>query len=256
MRTLLDMVQGILSSIEGDNVDSYSDTEESLQVAFAIRDTYEYLVTSDQFRETKNILDINASIDSSKPLLMTLDSEIDNIEWMKYDVRSVNDPEELYKTLEYVTVDELLTYLGNHKSGDNIENFTLSSSFNSIKVYYENDKAPSKFCMLNNTTILFDSIDKGVDNTIQNSKVMAYGSYHYNFVFSDTFDFPNLTHQTKLIIYNEAKRQCSIEGRQMDNPIALQRARSLKTGGRNNRERIGVYTYGKNDPYPHYGRKK
>ena len=57
--TLLEMVQSLLSSLEGDNVNSISDTQEALQVAQVVKDTYFSLISRRywSFMEFTTVLD-------------------------------------------------------------------------------------------------------------------------------------------------------------------------------------------------------
>ena len=263
MDTLLDMVQGILSSVDGDEVNSYSDTEESIQAANCIRDAYEFTVTHDDFPETEVLLQLGSSTDSTLPLLVHLPYEVDHIEWIRYNTAELENPEDCWEDMDFMTVDDFMrVYAKDNRDFNSIitggvsrtEEMVLPEKFNSIGIHHCIDENPTSFCLLDNQTILFNSIDKEVDDILQNSKLMAYGTLFHEFKFEDDFTFPSLTRMTKQIIYNEAKVQLAIEARQLDNPVARSRMRKLQIGRTNRRNRIGNYEYGTNDSYPNFGR--
>ena len=257
MKTLLDMVQGILSSSDGDNINSIFDTEESEQVANSIRDSYEHLVTSTHFESTAVLLQLNSSTDNERPVIMTIDEEIDHIDYIKYDRQTQNDPDPTFHKLRYLSVDDFLRRVNKYFYENNdpfVKSFDLDEKFNSLPMYYYTDRWPEYFTLLDNKTLLFDAIDLEVDDTLQNSKIEAYGILFNDFKFEDGFTFPNLTRANKLLIYNEAKRQFSLENRQIDNPLAAKRVQTLNTQRQKN-SRIGNYQYGYNDNYPNYSRR-
>ena len=54
--TLLDIVQRTLSSMDSDAVDSYTDTVESEEVAYIVRDTYYDMITNLQVPEHRKLV--------------------------------------------------------------------------------------------------------------------------------------------------------------------------------------------------------
>lgn len=82
--TNLDYVQSILSSLGSDEVNSISDTTESLQVAEALRTTYFNIISRTDLTSQKQLIKLDPSLDSSLPVLMYIPSGIGKIEWLKY----------------------------------------------------------------------------------------------------------------------------------------------------------------------------
>src|SRR5258705_4723346 len=83
-RTLLDMTQSILSSLSSDEVNSISDTTESLQVAEIIRTTYFNMISRLGVVNHKQLIQLDPSLDPTMPVLMYIPQGISNIEWLKY----------------------------------------------------------------------------------------------------------------------------------------------------------------------------
>lgn len=69
-KTLLEMTQTILSSLDSDEVNSTSDTTESLQVARLIQTVYESLVDIANLPEVKTLFELSASADPDLPVVM------------------------------------------------------------------------------------------------------------------------------------------------------------------------------------------
>ena len=89
--TLLEMVQSIMSSMDSDSVNSISDTDESLQVAGYLKDSYYELISGLDLPNTFTIFQLNSSGDPLKPTLMTLPSGYSNIQWLRYNKQALND---------------------------------------------------------------------------------------------------------------------------------------------------------------------
>ena len=74
--TLLEMTQLILSAMDSDEVNSISDTTESLQVANMARSVFYDMCVDMNFPCYETLLQLEASGDSAKPVLMTMPSTL------------------------------------------------------------------------------------------------------------------------------------------------------------------------------------
>jgi hypothetical protein len=82
--TLLEMTQDILSNLSSDEVNSISDTTESLQVATIIKQKYFDIVNRVPLPEHEQLVHLDPSLDALMPVLMYVPDGIANIKWLKY----------------------------------------------------------------------------------------------------------------------------------------------------------------------------
>jgi hypothetical protein len=83
-QTLLTIVQNILSRMSSDEVNSISDTTESLQVANIVQNKYRDIVAREGSVPSKRLFSLTASGDSTKPTLMYIPADISKVDWLKY----------------------------------------------------------------------------------------------------------------------------------------------------------------------------
>ncbi len=82
--TLLDMTQNILSALGSDEVNSISDSTESMQVATIIKNKTMDIYNRGYFPEHFKTFQLDASLDGSTPTIMYVPTGVANIEWLKY----------------------------------------------------------------------------------------------------------------------------------------------------------------------------
>lgn len=82
--TLLQMVQSILSSLGSDEVNSISDTTESLQVADIVKQTYMNMIGRYDLPQHNQPFQLQASDSAASPVLMSFPPGVTRIEWLKY----------------------------------------------------------------------------------------------------------------------------------------------------------------------------
>src|SRR6266550_2206168 len=82
--TLLDMTQNILSRMSSDEVNSISDSPESLQVANIIKNKYFDIVNRVNLPEHDQLLQLDPSIDATSPVLMYVPDGVADLKWLKY----------------------------------------------------------------------------------------------------------------------------------------------------------------------------
>lgn len=82
--TLLDYVQLILSSLDSDEVNSISDTPESLQVANIVKQAYFNIIARADLPEHKQLVQLEGSLNPSQPVVMYIPDGISKISWIKY----------------------------------------------------------------------------------------------------------------------------------------------------------------------------
>ena len=82
--TLLEIVQDIASSLSSDQVNSISDTPESLQIANIVKRTYYDITARAEFPEHYQLFQLNASGSTLQPTVMTCPTGLTRIDWVKY----------------------------------------------------------------------------------------------------------------------------------------------------------------------------
>jgi len=226
-RTLLDMTQSILGSLGSDEVNSISDTTESLQVADIIKNTYYNIVNRLDLPNHWEFIQLEPSLDAAKPVLMFVPEGITKIEWLKYfntDV-SAGGPVPGY---QYVTILPIQQFTdmtaGFNPDETGIESFDFTIGGRDYTFYFRNDRQPCYCTMINNQFIIFDAFNAAEDNTLQASKTQAYGEISPTFIMTDSF-VPNLSDEQFPLLFNESKALAFFELKQSAHPKAEQEAK-------------------------------
>ena len=245
--TLLDMVQDILSDMDSDQVNSISDTVESLQVAQIIKSTYYNIVDGRDYPFLHELFQLDSSASVSRPTHMKLPETIIDLDWVKYNRKKASDTRNKYEKVKYLAPEEFLDLVNQRDSSNTTVQIVVDPT--SIQLNILNNKAPEYFTSFDNETIVFDSFDSGLESTIQNSKLQCYGRRSVVFTLSDTF-IPDLPVQMFSYLLSESKSVSFITLKQVPNQKAEQASISQKRRLSQDTWEIrnGIY-------YPNYGRK-
>ena len=82
--TNLEMVQEILSAMSSDEVNSVSDSPESLQVLQILKRKYYDIISRGDLPEHNQVFQLTPSLDNDSPVLMYIPDGIGHVEWLKY----------------------------------------------------------------------------------------------------------------------------------------------------------------------------
>lgn len=249
-KTLLAMTQSILSDMDSDEVNSISDTVESLQVAQIIENTYYYLSSISTFPEHKEIFTLDALGDTDRPTHMQVPTAVSLVEWVRYDVQTATNTDVRYANIEYLPPEEFTTYVSGRSSSDSAVQTVVEDT--SVKILVRNDAAPTYWTSFDDEFLVFDSFDSVVDATLQKSKSMGYGIKMPVFSLTDTY-VPDIDDHLFPLLENEAKSQAFLDLKQQGNPKAEQRSRKMLTKHQAREDRLGTE---KRWIGPDYGRKR
>lgn len=249
--SLLQLVQKVLSSMDGDEINSVSDTTESLQVVACAEVIYNDLITQSDLPEQYSIINLDASGDPALPIVMSRPEGYETIDWIKY--KCVNDEGSVWTLLQPILFDEFLKRQdGLNPDDDGVETMTLTTNSMTMEVLYYNDRDPDWYTTFDDNTILFSSHNLAVDTTLQSNKTLAYGQRSELFVPVDAFtpSFDSGVHQIWL---HETKALASAEMRQVPNNKAETSARKGWIKLQDLKQAINTGSY--YNKLPNYGRK-
>lgn len=223
--TLLELVKIVLSSIDGDEVDSITETTEAFQVAYIIRHVYNRIVVSADLPKYTTVFNL-LETDASTPIIMTRPIDVVNIEWIKYDNRTVDDTDPSYRTVKPLSINEFLDLMYQLDLSDtdvSSVDYTANTS-DTLKILYRTDKHPTYYTALNDRTLIFDSYNSDVETYLAGNRSLGKGQFTNTFTFSDAF-IPTLDDNQFELLVNEAKSWAAAELRQSTNIKAEQAAR-------------------------------
>lgn len=223
--TLLEMVQMILSSLDGDEVNSISDTVEAAQIATILKNAYFDVVSSLDLPEHKNLFELIPS-NSSTPVVMYKPADVTDIDWIKYNNISTSNPVDEFIEVEYMELKDFLEVSFSRNVGQSgVQSCSLvTRGTDTLNLNYLSDTFPRYYTTYNDNTVLFDSYVATEDSFLQKNKTQAFGSIIPTWTNSNTF-VPNLDAKQFTLLLNEAKGQAFIELKQQANPKAEKRAR-------------------------------
>ena len=220
--TLLAMVQDILNDMDGDEVNSISDTVESEQVAQIIKSTFDAIMSNRDWAHNKTLLKTTASGDSALPTHMTFDENVSEILFINYNKASLGETRLKYLPVKYLNTDDFLRMSNNRNNDD--DTIDIITDPTSIQLLINNDTQPRYYTSFDDQTLVFDSYDSEVDSTLQSSKIQAMGYVTPTLVISDAV-VPDLPAEAFTMLLEEAKSRCSIKLRQVQDVKAEQEAK-------------------------------
>jgi len=172
-QTLLEMTQTILSDMSSDNVSSVGDTAESERVVAILKSTYFKLMEEKNWPHLGGLLQLSALSDVTHPSNMSIPEATRRIEWIKYDRKTAASGPTRMQSIEFKHPLDFLEVLNSRNStATNIQTVIDASG---VVLNIRNDIAPTMWTSFDDTTIVFDSFDSGVESTLQASKAQVYG---------------------------------------------------------------------------------
>lgn len=220
---LLKTVQQILSSMDSDEVNDIDDTVESRQVTDIVEQTFNDIVSQIEFPEQWDLFELTPSGDTARPTLMYIPDNVVKFDWIQYDW-STDDQ----RNLRYVFPMNREKFFDRMNALDetdtDIYQFEYLVGSESFDVRGYKTKNPTYYTTVNDRTLIFDTFDASVGQTLQGDRTFGYGLIAPVFTRSNTFEFP-LDQRQFTLLFNEAKAQCFVELKQVENAKAERRAR-------------------------------
>jgi len=245
--TLLEMVQDILSDMDSDEVNSISDTTESLQVAQIIKTTYYNIIDGKDHAFLHELFQLDSNGTTARPSHMSLPETIIDLDWIKYNKKLPTDTKNKYEAVIYKAPEDFLNLVNGRDSS--ASNVTVVTDPTGIALNIYNDKPPMYFTSFDDETLVFDAYNSAIESTLQNSKSQCFGKRSVAFTLSDSF-IPDMPVQMFSYLLNESKSVCFVTIKQAPNAKAEQASVSQKR-----RMSQEAWRVKKGITFPHYGRK-
>jgi hypothetical protein len=241
-RTLLQIVQNILSDMDSEDVNSISDSIEAEQIASVVRDVYYNMVSTRMIPEHQELIRLVSLSNSARPTHFQVPESVKRIDFLRYNISTTNGTE--FKEIEYI---EPLVFLTLNRDGDNVD--TVYDVNGNTPILVRNDKMPDYYTSFDDLHIVMDSYDSSVDNILAESKTQALGHKVPDFNINDNFT-PDLDEVLFPYLIAESKSTCfSLFKSGVDQKIE-QAARRQKSYMQSD-----MYRVKKENKRPYYGRR-
>jgi len=209
--------------MDGDEVASINDTVESKAVVSIIKDSYEYLISHTDLPEHKGFYKLESSDFGN--MALKLPSTALTLEWLKYDCQLTSETLVRYTPLKQLSVKDFMDYTSQFSEFNaNTESYTYDDGVTTLQFLAQNDAFPTRYTIVNDSVVLFDSYWNDEEGGLQASRTLGYGTLSLAFTEDDDFVLP-IDEKQYTLLKNEAKSQAFIELKQAANPKAEQRAR-------------------------------
>ena len=247
MATLLEITQEILSDMTSDEVNSISDSAESEAVARIVVATYEAMVSNRNWPHLRELLKITAFSDSTKPTHMLLPSNVKELITLNYNKRLVGETRIRYEPVKWKDPDAFLVYT-NRRNSTATSTQTVTDA-TGVKLLIENNAHPTYFTSFDDETIIMDSFNSPLDNTLQEVHTQAFGYIMPTTSFTDDWE-PDLPKEAMRALIEEAKSKAQFKINTINDPKAEQESvRQQRWLSRK------AWTINGGIRYPDYGRK-
>jgi hypothetical protein len=241
-RTLLQIVQNILSDMDSEDVNSISDSIEAEQIASVVRDVYYNMVSTRMIPEHQELIRLVSLSNSARPTHFQVPESVKRVDFLRYNISTTNGTE--FKEIEYI---EPLVFLTLNRDGDNVD--TVYDVNGNTPILIRNDKMPDYYTSFDDLHIVMDSYDSAVDNILAESKTQALGHKVPDFTLNDSFT-PDLDEVLFPYLIAESKSTCfSLFKSGVDQKIE-QAARRQKSYMQSD-----MYRVKKENKRPYYGRR-
>ena len=222
-KTLLEMVQSILSDMDSEAVNSIDDTVEAQQIASVIEDTYYNIIAARDIPEHQQLLKLTSLSSSIRPTHFQYPTNTRNIIDLSYNVDTNGGVE--YQDIYFV---EPLAFLKRMPLNNATNTLVVPDATAGTSLVILKDRMPSYYTSFDDLHIVMDAYDASVETILQASKTRAYGTVYPTFTIADSFT-PDLDDTMLPYLLAEAKSTCFSLFKSGSDPKIEQAARRLKS---------------------------
>lgn len=242
-RTLLDIVQSILSDMDSEDVNSISDTAEAQQVASVVKDTFYNITATRLIPEHQTTFSVTSLSQVARPTHFLYPTDVKVIDKLFYNVSETNAV--AYREVIWV---EFLDFFERMPVHNGSTTTIVTDTDNETKLVISSNAYPRYYTSFDNKHIIMDSYKSSVESILTQSKTKAFGTKFPVFTISDSFE-PDLDDVMLPMLIAEAKSTCMSLFKAGSDPKVEQAARRLKTTLQND-----LYKTRKENSRPSYGR--
>lgn len=224
-QNLLTITQDLLNELDGDAVNSISDTVEATQIADIIVATYFDLVALKTLPEQKELFKLTALGDSTRPNYLKLPDNVEEMVWFKYN--KSDDAAIEYREVKWCSPYDFLKRM-EARDSTATEVTTVSDINGATSLLIFNDRMPAWWTSFDDLHIVCDSYDSAIDDTLQSSKTQCWGSKIPTVTVSDTFEF-DMDADMFPYLRNEALARASLTQQKIVNAKAEQWSKRHKS---------------------------
>jgi hypothetical protein len=198
-RTVLELVQDIITETGGDEVNSISDTIEAGDVATILRQVYSEIVDEYSLPSTRTIQALTGLGDVARPNMMQIPEGSYDIQWIKYDNRTSFGANKDYQPIKYLSPEEFVTLVNSRPSTDTT-NYTVVQWDSNVPLVIHKKLGPQFWTSFDDDLIVFDAYNTTVESTLQSSKSIVYVETRPSLTVADDF-IPDLPENLENLLY-------------------------------------------------------
>ena len=234
--TLLEMVQRILESIDGQMIESIEDTREAEQVANCIKETYYHLLYTRDIKSTNNIIQMHSMSDVTKPTVFYINDDIAQLSLFKY----YDKHNDRYVDLQWLYPEEFIDRSLSLKADEDHPNVQKVVDESGVVYNIYNDRAPQYYTSFDDKHFICDAFNKEDTSTLIEQYTVAYGIVLPEFKIEDNF-VPDLAPQHFPLLLSKSKVQAAYELNKTFDELEADRARKqAATAGKHARRTEGL----------------
>lgn len=220
--TLLELVQDILNDLDSDEVNSIDDTFESQQVAQMVKSTYIAMMSNRNWPHQRKLLSLQTLGDDDLPTHVKIQDPVKELISVNYNKVRLGETRKRYDPVKWIEPDDFLRHTNQRNSDENNIDIIIDPS--GVELLIRNDLQPTYYTSFDDVVLVFDSYDKEVDDTIQESKIQARGYVMNSWDHSDDA-IPDLPDEAFTALLEEAKSRAMFKLKQMQDAKAEQESR-------------------------------
>lgn len=238
-KTVLQLVQNILSSLDLDNVNSISDTEEATQVSLILERSYYALIARKQWKFMEKTMNLQSVGNALNPTKIKIPDNVNRITCLRYklflDTDNIPESPIQWKQIPYKFPCDFIDHV--QRRDPNADNILTVDNDDGVEMYIQTDKAPEFWTSFDDTFIYFDNLDRVGNSTMSGFRSSINAIVEQPWVQSDTF-VPVLPQDMFTALEAEARSIAWTEFKQTTNAKAEQEARRQYIIMRENEPRV------------------
>lgn len=240
--TLLELVQQVITSIGGHQVNDISDTEQSTSIANIVKENYFNISGIADLPEHHDLFQLEATT-SATPVVMTRPENVVDLAWVKYNTKATADVNNTWRLIQFMAMDDFLDMVQTlNATEDNVLQYDILIGSNTLNFKCNTDRPPTYYTTTNDRRLIFDAYDVAEDANLQKSKTQAYGLLSSTWVMENDY-VPDMDHKQFQLLLQESKKQAASDINQVQNVNAEMKARN---------NWINLQRTKRNTPFPLY----